>query len=89
MSTRGSDRIIGYEKLGRLSEAIKAFRRALLGDGSLDVSHLMKIGELYERAGDLEEARKHFRACVEAGRSDSTIDITPAQEWLDRFEKLS
>lgn len=77
--------MIGHEKLGRLTEAIKAYKRALLGETGLDLVHLMKIGELYERSGDVESARKQFQACVDVGAEDATIDISIAQGWLDRY----
>lgn len=74
-----------YEKLGRFGEAIKAYRRALVGDGALDVAHLLKIAELYERAGDIEAAKRQFKACVKLAKTDSSMDVSQAHEWLERY----
>lgn len=75
-----------HEKLGRLGDAIKAYKRALLGDGELDVATLLKIGELYERSGDTEAAKKHFQICVEASKHDPTLDVSSAMAWLERYK---
>lgn len=76
-----------YEKLGRLGEAIKAYRRALLGDGTLDVAHLLKLGELYHALGDMASARRQFETCVQvgSGSGEGSVDITVAENWLARF----
>ena len=75
-----------HEKLGRISEAIKAYKRALLGDGTLDLSYLMKIGDLHERAGNADEAYKQFKACLEIG-GDSDVDLGRARLWVQKYEK--
>lgn len=76
-----------HEKLGRLGEAVKAFKRALLGDGNLDVMLLMKIGDLYERSGDPVAAYRQFRACIEASKSDDSVDVSRAELWIQRYEQ--
>ena len=65
-----------HEKLGRISEAIKAYKRALLGDGTLDLSYLMKIGDLH----------KQFKACLEIG-GDGEVDLGRARLWVQKYEK--
>lgn len=82
------DQGTGYEKLGRFSEAIKSYQRALVGDGSFDLTHMMKIGELFEHAGDLKAARRHFQAAVDAGTQDPDLDVSIAQAWLERNNRL-
>lgn len=76
-----------HEKLGRFSEAIKAYKRALLGEGQVDLAYLLKIGDLYERAGDTEEAYKQFKACVLLGKADDEADISRAQLWIQKYEE--
>ena len=75
-----------HEKLGRLGESIKAFKRALLGDGALDLLHLMKLGDLYERSGQSELAYTQFQACVDASRTDDSVDVSRAVLWIQRYE---
>lgn len=78
-----------HEKLGRLGDAIKAYKRALIGENDPDLATFLKIGELYDRLGNTEAAEKHFRICVEAAKDEPTLDISVATIWLERHRLIN
>jgi Tfp pilus assembly protein PilF len=66
------------ERLGRHDEAETQFRQAI-ADGDLR-AHL-NLGNLVERAGDLEQAEAEYRRAMDAGVPGSWADLALLREW--------
>jgi hypothetical protein len=71
---------------GRSSEAIKIYLFMADGDPSLDGGYLGKrIGECYERMGDLHAAKYWYGRCVE----ENPIVMTSCVEARERLKTIN
>jgi anaphase-promoting complex subunit 8 len=78
-----------YTKLSRHSDAIKAYKRAVLG-GSTDLSILVTLASLLEEEGDLKSAAAFQHQIINETTIPGTGELTPmaakAHLWLARME---
>src|SRR5579862_2139581 len=78
-----------YSKLHRHSDAIKAYKRAVLG-GSTDLSILVTLASLLEAQGDIRGAASFHQQIIVEGTIPGTGELTAlaakAHLWLARME---
>jgi len=78
-----------YVKLSRHSDAIKAYKRAVLG-GSTDLSILVTLASLLEQEGDMKSAASFQHQIISETTVPGTGDLTPmaakAYLWLAKME---
>ena len=78
-----------YTKLSRHSDAIKAYKRAVLG-GSTDLSILVTLASLLEQEGDMKSAASFQHQIIseatDPGTGELTLMATKAHLWLARME---
>ena len=78
-----------YTKLSRHSDAIKAYKRAVLG-GSTDLSILVTLASLLEQEGDLKSAASFQHQIISEATLPGTGELTSmaskAHLWLARME---
>src|SRR5438876_8204521 len=78
-----------YTKLSRHSDAIKAYKRAVLG-GSTDLSILVTLASLLEQEGDMKSAASFQHQIIseatDPGTGELTLMATRAHLWLARME---
>lgn len=78
-----------YTKLSRHSDAIKAYKRAVLG-GSTDLSILVNLASLLEQEGDLKAAASFQHQIISETTIPGTGELTPmatkAHLWLAKME---
>lgn len=68
------------EREGRLSEAVRLFRRALVEGGDTDRSVQLSLAKLYERTGDYRSALDHYLRTLET----ESIDPNGRKEYEAR-----
>jgi anaphase-promoting complex subunit 8 len=77
-----------YAKLSRYSDAIKAYKRAVLG-GSTDLSILVTLASLLEQQGDIKSAASFQRQILNESAILGTEELTPmaakAHLWLAKM----
>ena len=78
-----------YIKLSRHSDAIRAYKRAVLG-GSTDLSILVTLASLSEQEGDMKSAASFQNQIISETTGPGTEGLTPmaanAHLWLARME---
>ena len=78
-----------YTKLSRHADAIKAYKRAVLG-GSTDLSILVTLASLLEQEGDIKSAASFQYQIISETTVPGTGELTPmaakAHLWLARME---
>lgn len=78
-----------YTKLSRHADAIKAYKRAVLG-GSTDLSILVTLASLLEQEGDIKSAASFQYQIINETTVPETGELTPmaakAHLWLARME---
>jgi Flp pilus assembly protein TadD len=78
-----------YTKLSRHADAIKAYKRAVLG-GSTDLSILVTLASLLEQEGDIKSAASFQYQIINETTIPETGELTPmaakAHLWLARME---
>jgi tetratricopeptide (TPR) repeat protein len=78
-----------YMKLSRYSDAIKAYKRAVLG-GSTDITILSTLAALLEQQGDMKSAASFQYQIIAETTMPGTEELTPmgakAHLWLARME---
>jgi anaphase-promoting complex subunit 8 len=78
-----------YTKLSRHTDAIKAYKRAVLG-GSTDLSILVTLASLLEQEGDMKSAASFQYQIIQETTVPGTGELTPmatkAHLWLARME---
>jgi len=78
-----------YLKLSRHSDAIKAYKRAVLG-GSTDITILSTLAALFEQQGDMKSAASFQHQIIAETTMPGTGELTPmaakAHLWLARME---
>jgi anaphase-promoting complex subunit 8 len=78
-----------YTKLSRHSDAIKAYKRAVLS-GSTDLSILMTLSTLLAQEGDMKAAAQFQYQIISETTVPGTGELTPmaakAHLWLARME---
>jgi len=74
-----------YTKLSRHTDAIKAYKRAVLG-GSTDFSILDTLASLLEQEGDIKSAASFQYQIIQETTGELTPMATKAHLWLARME---
>jgi anaphase-promoting complex subunit 8 len=78
-----------YTKLSRHTDAIKAYKRAVIG-GSTDLSILVTLAQLLELEGDMKGAASFQYQIITETTVPGTGELTPmaakAHLWLARME---
>jgi anaphase-promoting complex subunit 8 len=78
-----------YTKLGRQTDAIKAYKRAVLG-GSTDLSILVTLASLLAQEGDMKSAASFQAQIINETTVPGTGELTPmaakAHLWLAKME---
>lgn len=78
-----------YTKLSRHTDAIKAYKRAVIG-GSTDLSILVTLAQLLELEGDMKGAASFQSQIISETTVPGTGELTPmaakAHLWLARME---
>ena len=78
-----------YTKLSRNTDAIKAYKRAVIG-GSTDISILVTLASLLEQEGDIRSAASFQHQIISETTVPGTGELTPmaakAHLWLARME---
>jgi Flp pilus assembly protein TadD len=78
-----------YSKLSRHTDAIKAYKRAVIG-GSTDLSILVTLASLLEQEGDIKSAASFQYQIISETTIPGTGELTPmaakAHLWLARME---
>lgn len=75
-----------FENLDRPEEAIKAYKRALVGS-AMDPAVLLRLAELLEKDDDLSSAAKYFRLCLKEEEVEGMTEATiRSRIWLARYE---
>ena len=78
-----------YTKLSRHTDAIKAYKRAVIG-GSTDLSILVTLASLLEQEGDIKAAASFQHQIISETTVPGTGELTPmaakAHLWLARME---
>lgn len=75
-----------YEKLGKIDEAIKSYKRSLkLSD--MDPVILLRIALIYEKLSDFDQCAQYMRMCLHEEESEGvTEETSQARLWLAKFE---
>jgi len=80
-----------YMKLSRYTDAIKAYKRAVLG-GSTDITILSTLAALLEQQGDMKSAASFQHQIIAEATVPGTGELTQmaarAHLWLARMEFL-